>query len=537
MIAVSNAPVYFLLVDDLPENLLALDGLLRQPGLTLLKANSGREALELLLKHDVALALVDVQMPSMDGFELAELMRGTERTKHVPIIFITAGTADRARRFKGYEAGAVDFLHKPIEPDILKSKAKVFFDLYRQRQEVALQRDELRAATAENARLLEESRQYARALQEADRRKDAFLAMLAHELRNPLAPVQNAVEILRLTAGFDVKLNNAREIISRQIAHMARLIDDLLDVARIARGKVNLRTQREDLVEIVRQTVEDYRPALSSAGIKLDLNLPDHPLFLQGDRTRLAQVIGNLLHNAGKFTPRQGAVSVQVASLPEGATARISVKDTGIGMEADVKEQLFIPFNQAEQTIDRARGGLGLGLALARGLVDLHGGSIVAESAGPGQGSEFIVLLPLAENSTIPHKSAQRSPGKVERKLRILVVEDNRDTAKSMQLLLTLFGHAVEVAYDGKSGYELAKELHPEVIISDLGLPGEMDGYEFARRLRVDPDFAQVHLIALSGYGQPEDRRRTQDAGFAQHLVKPVALDSLKKALQAVPLN
>ncbi len=271
------SPVYFLLVDDLEENLIALEALLKKDGLVLLKARSGTQALELLLKHDVALALVDIQMPGLDGFELAELMRGTERTRRVPIIFLTAGNADQKRRFKGYEAGAVDFLQKPIEPDVLRSKAEVFFALYRQRQEVALQRDELKAATEENIRLLEESRKYAEALKEADRRKDEFLAVLAHELRNPLAPVKNAAEILRLSGADDKVRNSAREIIERQISHMSRLIDDLLDVARIARGKIELRKSSADLVAIVRNTSEDYRLPLSADFGVAGSGLPDHP--------------------------------------------------------------------------------------------------------------------------------------------------------------------------------------------------------------------------------------------------------------------
>lgn len=535
MITKPSAPVYFLLVDDLEENLLALEALLRREELVLLRARSGPEALELLLKYEVALALVDVQMPGMDGFELAELMRGTERTRRVPIIFLTAGSADRQRRFQGYEAGAVDFLHKPIEADILRSKADVFFELYRQRQEVALQRDELKAATEENARLLRESQLHAEALREADRRKDEFLAMLAHELRNPLAPVQNAVEILRLVGPADAAIKNAREIISRQISHMARLIDDLLDVARIARGKIELRTERCDLTAIVRQTAEDYRPSLSAAGVSLNLEFPGRPLLLRGDLTRLAQVIGNLLHNAGKFTPRGGKVHVRTAVDPANDAAVVTVSDTGAGLDATVMARLFEPFSQANQTLDRTRGGLGLGLALAKGLVELHGGSISAKSEGPGTGSTFIVRVPLADNfgATTERKAGSHSTSETAG-LRILVVEDNRDTAKSLQLLLSLLGHDAQVAFDAEAGLTAVRSSRPDLVLSDLGLPGEMDGYEFASTIRTDPALANVYLIALSGYGQEEDRRRAQEAGFDQHLVKPVDLASLKNALLVV---
>jgi signal transduction histidine kinase len=536
MTATPTDPVHFLLVDDLEENLLALDGLLRRDGLVLLKARSGTDALELLLKHEIALALVDVQMPGMDGFELAELMRGAERTRRVPIIFLTAGSADRQRRFRGYEAGAVDFLHKPIEPHILRSKAEVFFELYRQRQEVAVQRDELRAATEENARLLKESRQQAEALKEADLRKDEFLAMLAHELRNPLAPVRNAVEILRYSGTSAALVEKASEIISRQVAHMARLVDDLLDMARIARGKVALHIDRCDLAKIVRQTAEDYRPMLSAVGVSLSVEIPDRPLPLSGDPVRLAQMVGNLLHNASKFTPRGGSVEVRVAADPADGSARVAVRDNGDGLEPAVLSRLFEPFSQADQELDRHKGGLGLGLALVRGLVELHGGTVTAESAGPGHGSTFTLRLPLLKaDSGATEPTPPSVPGPSTGGLRILVVEDNQDSAESLRLLLSLLGHEVAVAFDGRTGLATARALHPEVVVSDLGLPGETDGYALARALRADPALTPVYLIALSGYGHDEDRRRAKEAGFDRHLVKPVDPAYLEGALAALP--
>jgi signal transduction histidine kinase len=535
-------PVPFLIVDDLPENLLALEALLRRDGLLVLKARSGTEALEILLKHDVALALVDVQMPAMDGFELAELMRGMDRTRRVPIIFLTAGNADRQRRFRGYETGAVDFLHKPIEPDVLRSKTDVFFELYRQRQEVAMQRDELRAATDENSRLLQESRQYAAELKEADRRKDEFLAMLAHELRNPLAPVRNAVEILRLSGPVNEAIESAREILSRQVAHMARLIDDLLDVARIARGKVRLRTERCDLAELVRQTAEDYRPTLVAIGVTFKIDVPTTQLPLMADPTRVAQVIGNLLHNAGKFTPRGGVVTVEVDEEMSGnggadRVGVVRVSDTGAGLDATVMAHLFEPFSQADQPIDRHNGGLGLGLALVKGLLELHGGSVGAESAGPNQGSTFTMRIPLVPAE--PEVDESKNTGGAKKNtcgMRILIVEDNADAAKSLQMLLKFLGHTVETAPDGTMGLEAARSFHPNVVISDLGLPGKLDGYALAQAIRADAELRTIHLIAMSGYGADEDRQRTKEAGFDQHLVKPVDIGRLKESLSRIAL-
>jgi signal transduction histidine kinase len=393
----STTIVHFLIVDDLAENLVALEALLRRPDLSVLKARSGAEALELLLAHDVALAIVDVHMPGMNGFELAELMRGTERTRRIPIIFVTAGVADRQRRFEGYEAGAVDFLGKPIEPDVLRSKADVFYELYLQRLEVAQQRDELKNAASRIERLLEESQRQAAALREADQRKDEFLAMLAHELRNPLAPIHSAIEILRLAASQNEQLQGPIEIAARQVLHMSRLIDDLLDVARIVKGKIELRIEPCDLVAIAKNTAEDYRAILRGSGIELEIAASVESLPTQGDATRIAQIMGNLLHNAGKFTPPGGKIAIEILT-EDASTAAISVVDSGVGFELTDPSCLFDPFCQAGQTTESRSGGLGLGLALAKGLTELHGGRINAKSEGLGRGAVFTVRLPIVKN-------------------------------------------------------------------------------------------------------------------------------------------
>lgn len=372
-------PVKFLLVDDLDENLLALEALLRRDGLECLKARSGDEALELLLVHDVALALLDVQMPGMDGFELAEFLRGNERTRHVPIIFLTAGSADAQRRFRGYEAGAVDFLQKPIDAGILRSKSNVFFELYEQRRQIIAQRDELERLT--------------QSLQLADRRKNAFLGMVGHELRNPIAAFAAGLHLLQRRAGSEAA-EQVRERMERQVGHMTRLIEDLLDVARIDQGKIVLRADRMNLADAVALAVELSRPQIDAQGHALTVDLPEAPVWLHADQARIAQVVSNLLSNAAKYTPPGGAIHLRVRR--QGAQVTIEVTDTGLGIPAEMQAQVFDLFAQ----VDRGDGqpdGLGIGLALVRQLVTLHGGVIELKESVVGQGSTFLVLLPCAD--------------------------------------------------------------------------------------------------------------------------------------------
>lgn len=524
-------PVHFLLVDDQDKNLVALESLLRREGLSLLKARSGADALELLLKYDVALALVDVQMPNMDGFELAEFMRGTERTRRVPIIFLTAGNADQQRRFRGYEAGAVDFLQKPIEPDVLRSKAEVFFELHRQRQEVARQRDELASMIAENSRLLEDSRQYAQALQEADRRKDEFLATLAHELRNPLAPILNAVQVLRMSglAGPDAK--ELQQIIDRQAHHMARLVGDLLDVSRISGGKIQLRRDVVNLADVVHSAIETSRPLIEAAGHELVVEPSGERLEVEGDMVRLTQVLANLLNNAAKYTPEGGRIVVSVASANGRATVR--VRDNGLGIPVEMLDKVFDMFTQINRHLKRAQGGLGIGLTLVRKLVEMHGGIVSVSSPGEGHGSEFAVELPLnvpeQPQHALPADSAAR---RAEAMRRILIIDDNIDALKSLSLLLRACGHEVMTVTNGSDGIEQTRSFQPNVVLLDLGMP-DMDGFETARQLRELPEGRDTILIALTGWGQEQDRNRSKAAGFDMHLVKPVELATLNKMLAA----
>ncbi len=506
--------VYFLLADDLDENLLSLEALLRREGLVLLKARSGPEALELLLKHDVALALLDVHMPGMDGFELAELMRGIERTKQVPIIFLTAGSADWQRRFRGYEAGAVDFIQKPIESDILRSKVSVFFELYRQRQQLAHQYEQLKSATT--------------ALREADRRKDEFLATLAHELRNPLATIRNGLEILRMNP-HSAETEDVRGMMNRQLKHLVRLIDDLLDVSRVSQGKIDLRKELITLQSALDSAVEASHPLIEARKHTLLLEVPKETLWLNADITRIAQIVSNLLNNAAKYTPDSGTIKLSVTC--EGEEAVIAVKDNGMGIPQDMLPKVFELFTQVDNNLERSQGGLGIGLALVRQLVEMHGGSINAKSAGLNQGSTFSVRLPLThgiqEEETM---QAAQAPATETQSLRVLVVDDNIASAKTTGWMLVMIGHEPRLAHDGLEALATAREMKPDAILLDIGLPG-MNGYNVCRELRKDPAFKNTIFIAQTGWGQERDKQEARDAGFDHHLIKPVDLERLTELL------
>ncbi len=369
---------------------------------------------------------------------------------------------------------------------------------------------------------------------EAARRKDEFLAMLGHELRNPMASIRNAVDILRRVGPGDARAEAARKIIDRQSAHMVRIIDDLLDMSRIARGKATLRREQVNWSALVSATAEDLRPGFQAKGIALTVSVPETAFWVDGDPTRLVQVLSNLLHNAEKFTDHGGTVHVDLRAVPGARTGRLTVEDTGIGMSPETLTGMFEPFAQANVDLARSRGGVGLGLALAKGLVELHGGSIAAGSAGLGRGSRFNVDLPLLEVPAQPRpEHAPPAPGR----LRVLVIEDNADAAESLKDLLELMGHQVEIAADGPSGVRVALDWRPDAVLCDIGLPGELDGYAVAKALRADPAMRSALIVALTGYGQAEDKRRAKDARFDAHFTKPVAPDDLARALasQRVP--
>jgi PAS domain S-box-containing protein len=662
----SNESVKFLLVDDLEENLLALEALLRREGLKLLKARSGAEALELLLVHDFALALLDVQMPGMNGFELAELMRGTERTRRVPIIFLTAVATDERRRFGGYEAGAVDFLIKPIDPQALRSKAEVFYELYRQRQEVIRQRDELRAseerlrlaleaaiagsfdwdlstnrvvwsaeqyemlgykpfsfeptyeswrsrvhpddidrveaevaeairqrrdidmvyriigadgetrwvngrrhnfydqagravrqvgvmiditdrkrAEEERERLLAREHQAREQAEAATRAKDEFLAIVSHELRSPLNAILGYNRMLREKPKDSESLKKSCDTIERNARMQLQLIEDLLDSARIISGKLRLEIGPIDIASVVNDALDVVRMAAEAKGVKLCAKLDPEQEMITGDAARLQQVIWNLLSNAIKFTPECGRVELKVERDAE--RVRIIVSDTGRGINAELLPYVFDRFRQSDNSASRRQGGLGLGLALVKSLVELHGGEVKAESDGEGRGATFTVTLPLATHSRMavaepPALAARACAIRVDDAIplpdeaplagvRALVVDDQEEARVTLSNFLSECGAVITTVSSGAEALKVLSDppggARLDVLVCDIAMPDE-DGYATLRRVRAlehERGMApsqQIPAIALTAMAQSEDRLRALGAGFKMHVAKPV---------------
>jgi PAS domain S-box-containing protein len=367
------------------------------------------------------------------------------------------------------------------------------------------------------------------ALREADCRKDEFLAMLAHELRNPLAPIRNAAQVMRLKATDDQDVQWAAGVVERQVQQLTRLVDDLLDISRISRGKINLQMGPVDLAAVVARAVEISRPLIDARKHSLEVSLPERAVRVEGDLVRLAQALSNLLNNAAKYTEEHGRIELTVE--PSGGEAVLRVRDTGIGIAADMLPRIFEMFTQVPGSVSRSEGGLGIGLTLVRSLVEMHRGSVAAHSQGHGHGSEFVVRLPLLCEAAPPTaaEAEQQTPHKVPA-WSVLIVDDNRDAADSLALLLHVAGQEVRTAYDGPAALDLARARPPDVVLLDIGMPG-MDGLEVARRLRQDLGLKQVLLVALTGYGQEEDRRRSHEAGFDAHLVKPADVRALERLL------
>ena len=786
--ALHDATINILIVDDEPKNLLVLESLLDAPGYRLVRAQSANDALLALVAEEFALLILDIRMPGMSGFELAQTIKGRKKTASVPIIFLTAYYTEDQHIIEGYDSGAVDFLHKPVNPAVLRSKVAVFAELYRRGREIAaintalleeiVERREAEkqlvqlnteldervterthALSASNARLrlatdtvglgiwswqtgedawvwendwfevtlgvgrdqapqsaaqmaerfvhmddraaflqtiaasvhagaavnfegrlraadgslhwiefvgdrsaeprstgqllgtardtserrraeetlrererflstvtgaariglaviepgdrvrfantayaqmlgldadtlagrplrevladgwllaepalvrafageraafeftlaarppdhrqrhfgaflephldtqgtrtvvvvvveITELKQLEWELRDTDRRKDEFLATLAHELRNPLAPVRNAVQILQLTGPANRDLVWARDVIDRQVRMMARLIDDLMDVSRINQGRIELRRECIELAKVLDWAVEASRPQIEEHGHRLTLDLPQVPLLLDADLTRLSQVFMNLLTNAAKFTDRGGHITLAVRR--QAGEVVVTVSDNGIGMRAEELHNVFVMFAQAKGAMTRSRGGLGIGLALAKRLIEMHGGHIAAASAGPGLGSEFIVTLPLrapalADPAPSPVGIAGRNSAATGG-LRIVVADDNHDGADTLAAVLSLIGHEVHTVYDGAAAVQAAEAFRPQVVLLDIGMP-KLNGYEACRQIRDRPWGKPMTLIAMTGWGDAEARREVVDAGFDGHLIKPV---------------
>lgn len=673
-----------LIVDDMPEKLLVFETVLEELGQNIVSVRSGGAALREILRREFAVILLDVNMPDIDGFETAGLIRRYKRSAHTPIIFITS-YADEVQTERGYSLGAVDYILSPVVPEVLRSKVKVFVELHQMQRRLRMQADERvalakaeaariaaeeatqrssflshassvlggsldltvgarqlielvvpnmadratlvlpdereahtlvmsgegekpvpqarsleeldaeeqqaigraiserrivqvargtgtpgiwgppaaaiplligqrvlgalwidpvrdagsalhwgtledlasRAAIAfENARLyrslqleIDERRAAEAKLQQSNQRKDEFLAMLSHELRNPLAPIRNALEVIRRVAPPDPKLSWATDVTGRQVNHLTRLVEELLDVARISQGKIALQTELLDLRNVILMAVETARPVIEARAHRLTHTLPDGPVWLRGDAARLAQVVSNLLHNAAKYTEKGGDVAISL-EVSHGQAA-ITVTDTGIGIDAELLPNVFDLFEQGKRALDRSQGGLGVGLTLVQRLVHLHKGTVAVSSAGAGRGSQFEVVLPCL--SEVPSGAPVTEPAPLAPAVagcRVLVVDDNRDAAATTAMCLEIAGHEVKTVHDGLQALASAPVFAPDVVVLDIGLPG-MDGYQVAERLRQSPVTAHSLLIAVTGYGQESERRRAFEAGFDEHLIKP----------------
>ncbi len=544
------AAVKILLVDDQPGRLLTYRAILEPLGEDLVDARSGMEALKLLMEDEYAVILLDVNMPVMDGFETATLIHQHPRFENTPIIFVTAVNLSDLDRLRGYKLGAVDYVMVPVIPEIMRTKVSVLAELYRKRRELqvanasleAAHREleqekanelerlnaSLRAANSElelrNRDLLIENKERTRAerqLREADQRKDEFLATLAHELRNPLAPLQNALAVRRLRAPDDH--DPLLSMMERQLSLLVRMIEDLLDIARITRGKLTLRRASTVLQDVIGAAVDTARPLIDQGGHTLALHLPDEPIALDADHARLAQVFANLLNNAAKYSDPDGRIELG-AALEDGLV-HVWVSDRGIGLTTEQMETVFEMFRQVDTTVERSRGGLGIGLTLVQRLTEMHGGRVEVHSDGPGHGSTFRVHLPCggATDAAQPAAPTVRDATSVSR--RVLVVDDNHDAADTLAMMVRLLGHETRAVYDPLSVETEVAGFAPEIVFLDVGMPGR-SGYDVARALR-DAHGDTLVIVAVTGWGQPEDRQRTLQAGFDHHLVKPPDIQAI----------
>jgi signal transduction histidine kinase len=469
----------------------------------------GEAALAAARQQPPDLVLTDVMMPRLDGFGLLRELRADPRTRDAPVILLSARAGEESR-VEGMEAGADDYLIKPFSARELLARVGAHLQMARMR------------------------RQAADALREADRRKDEFLAMLAHELRGPLAPLSNMLEVMKRASGNQELMQQARVTMERQLGQLVRFVDDLLDVSRITRNKLVLRKERAELASVVQQAIETSRPLALASRHEVGLTLPAQPIYLDADPVRLAQVFTNLLSNACKYTEPGGRI--QLSAETAGGDVVVKVSDTGLGIPAEQLASIFEMFTQVDRSLERAQGGLGIGLTLVKRLVELHGGTVQAFSEGPGRGSEFVVRLPVLLGQAMDERAvpaARREPAGARR---VLIVDDNPDSLESLAMLLSISGNETRTAHDGLEALAAAEGFRPELVLLDIGLP-KLNGFEAARRIREQPWGKEMVLVALTGWGQDAHRRQAKESGFDLHMVKPVALESLKELLASLPLG
>jgi signal transduction histidine kinase len=522
----------------------AFDGL----GYRLVTVHSGRDALRRLLLQDFALILLDVQMPTMSGFETAQLIRARGRSRHVPIIFMTADSRDGNEVRKAYRLGAVDFLLKPLQPEILRAKAAVFVALQRRRLEAERQREQIRAhafkerenwgakqrarfEAEELKRRLEEQALHAgelrslnQRLEAIDGRKNEFIAVLGHELRNPLASLVSGLEMLKASSNQAVA--QVGEVMRRQVQQLIRQVDDLLDVSRISGGSVELRRSRVRAAEVIDQAVSLATPLLTKRRHRLTTERAGEDTAIFGDEVRLTQVLANLLNNAARYTDPGGQITLSCVADVDGVT--FSVKDNGRGISPELLPRVFDLFVQERE----GGGGLGIGLTLVKQLVQMHQGRVQALSQGPGRGSEFLVWLPACSESVVsaPHSAPLVPDPETRRALHVVLVDDNDDARLLLGEVLLSWGHAVSHAATAAAGADLILACRPDIAFIDIGLP-DADGYELARRVRGGLTTQRPILVALTGFGQLKDRELASSAGFDHHLAKPASSAAIQSLL------
>jgi signal transduction histidine kinase len=520
----SGDKVSILVVDDRADKRLAYEVMLAELKQNIVCVRSGKEALRRLLREDFAAILLDVNMPGMDGFETAALIRQRQRCETTPIIFVSAINDTLSHISRGYSLGAVDYILTPVVPDILRAKIAVFVDLFKKTEQIKRQAEERESLIREQA-IAEHARVEAERASEA---KDRFLAMLSHELRTPLTPVLASVFMLEREDNVPKVIHESLQLIRRNVELEARLIDDLLDLTRISKGKVQLSFEIVDAHTLLRNALEICQFEIEQKKLELRSEFAATKVYLQADPARLQQIFWNLIKNAVKFTPHGGKLGIRTTNNGDGQF-RLEVEDSGCGIDPGVLPRIFHAFEQAGRT---QLGGLGLGLAISKALVEAHHGSIRAESQGRDSGATFTALFPTCERNAIPESSdAPRSTAK-RRSVRLLLVEDHEDTNRSLTRMLRRRGYEVHPANDIRSALDIAARKQFDVLVSDIGLP-DGSGIDLLKALRAKRD---VFGIALSGYGMEEDIRRSGEAGFSHHLVKPVDLNKLDSIIQEMSL-